>query len=248
MAENLSKIKEEFSALVQQVESALESKQISVDIVHSFLVRYFSRDDWIQCPTSFKELFNALSVSKLWNHDHYSPLESIIRQYLADDANVKAAMLKYKGQLTGFYAMRKFADFVKLSDFEDSEQEPQQSLSLDTYTSQDYRKLKLKLNLGNRKVSSLTLKYVDEVWRSLAEQFDLPSLTAVIHSIVEGCLEITWLILPHFAEKIVDKSTSAVKFFRSHKIVHVAIDDFIVYDEEQMVSSKLTVWCLCTHS
>ena len=234
---NLSKIKQVFSSLLITVESALESKQISVDNVHSFFVRYFSRDDWIQCPTSFQQLFNALSVSKLWNHDHYSPLESIISQYLADDVNIKAVMLEYKGQLSGFYTATKLADFIKLSGFEDSEQDLQLALPMDTNT---LKKLKLKLNLGNRKVSSLTLSYVDELWRSLAEQFDLPSLTAFIHSIIEGSLEVTWLILPHLAQKIVDKSTNAVKFYRNHDIVHMAVDDDVVYDEEQMVSSELT--------
>ena len=228
-------IKGQFSALLRKVQSALESRQINVDVVHSFLVRSFSRDDWIQHPSGFTELFNALSVSKLWDYQHLNPLEVITSEFLPDDADVKALLSEYKGKLNGFHAATKLVDYIKLLEVEDSEQDPHQSLPVDTYKLADYRKLKLKLNLG-RKLSAIALSYVDELWRSLAEEFDLPSLTAVIDSIIKGSLEVTWLILPHFAEKIVAKSTKAVKFFRNHDIIQVAIDDDILYDEEKMVS------------
>ena len=229
------KIKGQFSALLQKVQSALESRQINVDIVHSFLVRSFSRDDWNQHPSGFTELFNALSVSKLWDYQHLNPLEMITSEFLPDDADVKALFSEYKGKLNGFHAATKLVDYIKLPEFKDSEQDPHESLQVDIYKVADYRKLKVKLNLG-RRLSAIALSYVDDLWRSLAEEFDLPSLTAVIDSIIEGSLEVTWLILPHIAEKIKAKSTKAVRFFRDHDIIQVAINDDILYNEEQMVS------------
>ena len=233
---NLNKIKGQFSSLLLKVQSALESCQVSIDRVRSFLVHYFSRSDWIHDPSNLDELFTALSVAKLWNYDHYDPLEEITKQFLADDADVKKFVSDYKNQLTGFYTTTKIADFIKLSDFEDSEQDPQQPLPVSTYTFKDYRKLKLKLKI-DRKVSAVTLSYVDELWRSLAEEFDIPCLTAVIHSIIEGSLVVTWLVLPHIAEKIITSSSKATKFFRHHGIVEMVIDERIVYDEELMVST-----------
>ena len=234
---NLNKIKGQFSSLLVEVQSALKSNQVGVDKVHSFLVHYFSRDDWINNdPSNFNELFNALSVAKLWNYDHYDLLEEITKRLLPNDADVKKLIFEYKGQLTGFYTTTKIADFIKLSKFDDSEQDPQQPLPVHTYTVKDYRKLKLKLKI-DRKISSMTLSYVDELWRSLAEEFDLPSLTAVLYSIIEGSLTLTWLILPHIAEKVIATyaRTRTVKFFRYHGIVLVDIDSETIYDEEQMV-------------
>ena len=160
----------------------------------------------------------------------------ITKRLLPEDANVKKLMFEYKGQLTGFYTATKIADFIKLSDFEDSEQDPQQPLPVETYTVKDYRKLKLKLEL-DRKVSAVTLSYIDELWRSLAEEFDLPCLTAVIHSIIEGSLVVTWLVLPHVADKIIDSGSTAkaIKFFRCHGIVSVEIDNDTIFDDQQMV-------------
>ena len=182
----------------------------------------------------------ALSVAKLWSYDHYDLLEEITMRLLPNDVNAKKLIVEYKGQLTGFYTTTKIADFIKLSDFEDSEQDPQQPLPTDSFTLKDYHKLKLKLKL-DRKVSAVTLSYVDELWRSLAEEFDLPCLTAVIHSIIEGSLMVTWLILPHVAEKIIASSSTAkaINFFRFHGILSVEIDNDTVYDEKHMVRDEV---------
>ena len=227
------------------MQSALQSSPASVNEVYSFLVRCFSRDDWIQNPSNFDQLFNALSVAKLWNYDHYGPLEEITKKFLPNDAAIKTLVSEYKSHLTGFYTTTKIADFIKMhkSEFEDTEQNPQESLPVNTYTLKDYRQLKLTLNLG-RKISALTLSYVDELWRSLAEEFDLPSLTAVIHKIVKGSLQVSWLVLPHIAEKITSASTTAVKFFRLRDITRVEVDNIIIFDEEKMVSH----WYLTQHS
>ena len=237
---NLNKIKGQFSSLIVKVQSAMKSHQISVDEVRSFLVHYLSRDDWIQNPSNLDELFTSLSVAKLWNYDHYDLLEEITKRLLPEDTDVKKLIFEYKGQLTGFYTTTKIADFIELSKFEDSEQDPEQPFPVDSFTLKDYRKLKLKLKL-NRKVSMVTLSYVDELWRSLAEEFDLPCLTAVIHSIIEGSLVVTWLILPHIADKIIalGSTTKAVNFFHCHEIVLIEIDNDVVYNEEQMVSQMV---------
>ena len=236
---NLTKIRGHFSSLLLKVQSALKSRQISVNDVHDYLVHYFSRGDWIHDPSNLDALFTALSIARLWSYDHYDPLEEITKQFLADDAGVKKFVSDYKNQLTGFYTITKIADFIKLSDFEGNEQDPQQPLPVHTFTLNDYRKLKLKLKI-ERKVSAVTLSYVDELWRSLAEEFDLPCLTAVIHSIIEGSLVVTWFVLPHVAEKIMANSSKATKFFHRHGIVEVVIDECIIFDAELMVSTCTT--------
>ena len=180
---NLNKIKGQFSSLLLEVQSVLKSCQVNVDNVRNFLVHYFARSDWIHNPSNLDELFTALSIAKLWSYNQYDPLEEIVKKFLADDDDVKKFVSDYKNQLTGFYTTTKIADFIKLSNFEESEQDPQQPLPTDSFTLKDYRKLKVKLKL-NRKLSAITLSYVDELWRSLAEEFDLPCLTAVIHSII----------------------------------------------------------------
>lgn len=131
---NLNKIKRQFSSLLLKVQSALKSHHVSIDNVRNFLVHYFARSDWIHDPSNLDELFTALSVTKLWSYDHYDPLEEILKQFLADDDDVKKFISDYKYQLTGFYTTTKIADYIKLSDFKENDYEqdvPQQPLPKD---------------------------------------------------------------------------------------------------------------------
>ena len=222
----------QFSSLLDKVQSALQSNQVSVDRVRHFLIRYFRSDLWVKKSTDHGELFDAVSVAKLWNYNHYGPLEEVIKQLLPNDSTVKKLISEYKSQLNGYYTATKITDFIKQSKIEAAYQDPDEPLALCHFSFEDYCKLKVKLNLPEgRKVS---LSHVDQLWRSLAEEFDLPCLTAVIHNIVMGSLEVTWLILPHIAEEIFTKAKAddSKKFYRKNEIVELRIDDVILYSRE----------------
>ena len=121
-----------------------------------------------------------------------------------------------------------------MSKLEESEDDPQQPFSPEKYKKY-YRKLKIKLKLDKR-ITELTLSYVNKLWQSLAEEFDLPSLTAVLDKIIDGSLVISWQILPHIADMIRASSSKALRFYQRHGIVEVHIDDHLLYNEEWIVS------------
>ena len=77
---------------------------------------------------------------------------------------------------------------------------------------------------------------MNTLWESLAEEFDLPSLTAVIDKIIDGSLIISWLILPHIADKIRASFSKALRFYQQLGIVEVFIDDDLLYYEYLIVS------------
>ena len=83
-----------------------------------------------------------------------------------------------------------------------------------------------------RKVSQLSLEYVVKLWESFAEEYEIPSLTAVIDRIVAGSLEVTWRVPQHIADAILPRSN----FFQNYGIVLISINGVIIYDEKQMVS------------
>ena len=142
-------------------------------------------------------------------------------------------MRDYKSNLTGFFLTTKLVDYIEYRKLQtdDSDDDSEQLFILKKYTVQHYRKIKVKLEL-NRKVSELSLAYVHKLWHSLADEYELPSLTAIVDQILTGSLEITWRVLPQDVLNI----KARARFFRSHQIIQVFIDDVIVYDESQMVS------------
>ena len=225
-------IRGHFLYLLDKVQSALQTNQVSVDRVRHFLIRYFRSDLWIKKTSDLGELFDAVSVAKLWNYDHYGPLEEIIKQLLPSDSTAKELISEYKSQLNAFYTAMKITDFIKQSKIElVAYQDPNEPLAVRDFSFEDYRKLKVKLNMPE--CQKLSLSFVDKLWRSLAKEFDLPCLTAVIHSIVMGSLIVTWLILSHIAEEIISKAQGLDwEFYWNNEIIELKIDDIILYSKE----------------
>ena len=225
---NYEKINSLFSALLLNVQKALQSHSVDADDVRQFLVTFFKQEFTV--AQDLGKIFFAATVEDLWNHDHYGPLEKLTEHFLSDDPSVEGLMKEYKGQLNGFHMTMKIVDFMKYQKvvIDDSDQ----ALQLKKLTTEQYQRINVVLEL-NRNISELSLLYVDKLWHSIADEYKIPSLTAVLEKIVTGSIKISWLVPAHVAEMI----TRRVKFFRKHHIVQVFIDDVILYDEKEMVST-----------
>ena len=226
---NEEKIIALFTALVLSVQATVAAKSNVKDVRH-YLMRIFGCS--LPDTTDLDELFTTISLEKLWDYQHHSPLESVATHFLHGDQEIEKSIKEYKARLSGFYVMTKLVDFMEyknlsVDDFDDEpDDQPPPVL-----TSKQCRRLKVVLKL-DRKISELSLEYVHKLWCSFAEEYDIPSLTAVLERVAPGSLEITWIIPLHLSDKIVPRS----KFFRRHGIVRVSLDDVILYDEEDMVS------------
>ena len=232
---NLVRIKAKFASLLVDVQIALETKMVIIAHVRQFLIHHFQGDLDIPHCADYSEIFTDLTKRKVWTYQHHSPLEMMAKKFLHDNSHIQDEIKQYKGDLSGFFIATKLIDYIEINSLtsEDMEEENEDL----QFTAKQYTTLKVVLNLGRRKISKLSLDYVHNLWRKLAEEFDLPSLTAVIKTIVDCSLVITWFVLPHLVEMIVLKSKSpkSVKFFRTHQIVLLQVDDLTIYDEQKMV-------------
>lgn len=232
----LETIKRDFSCLLVDVRVALQALQVDVVDVHQFLVSFFQRDDCIPKSSDLTEIFNAITVAKLWHYDHYGPLKRLAESFLPEDNPTRTRITDYRSQLSGFYTTTKIIDFIDLSESGDSEDHTQQDFSPEKYKPH-YRKLTLMLKLDRKvKLSDLTLKYVETLWKALTEEFNLPPLTAVIDKIVRGSLIISWLVPPEVSAAIVGSYSKAIRFYQQQTIVQVKIDDKVLYDQKWIVS------------
>ena len=244
---NLERIRAKFASLLFDVQTALETKQVMIDRVRQFLINSSQGDLDIPCFSEFSAMFMSLTKHKVWTYQHHSPLEVLTENFLRDDHVIQDKIVQYKGDFSGFLVATKLIEYIKLNCLLSEEmEEEEEDIPLPKFTKKQYRSLKVVLNLDARKISELSLNYVHELWEKLAEEFDLPSLTAVIRRIVDGSLEITWLVLRNVVEKIMlrSRTTSSVKFYHKHQIVLLVVDDMVVYDGQQMVT-KINEYCLC---
>ena len=235
----MEEIQGRFSSLLLIVRQAMESSNISALDLRQFLVGFFQRDDFLTDSPDIVKLFDRVTVTRLWDYQHYGPLEKIVRHFLPNCESVRDAVSNYKGYLSGFFATTKIINYIKHLQPQKCE-DPAKSGSAATmgkYTAVHYQKLKVKLKLS-RKLSEVSLSYISDLWNAFVEEFDLPSLTAVIDQLIEGSLIVTWLVSPQDAERIASNAAKAVPFFRRHQIMTVKVDNRTVYDEDVMVGSK----------
>lgn len=224
---NISEIKGHFSTLLADVRKALQSHNIDLAELLEYMKHFFNVEECFAHVTDISDTFTAVSINGLWTYLHYSPLETLIKRFLRNDTETKKLMTEYKSQLTGYQLTTKLIDYIKEKNLQGDDDTDQ----LIQFTAEHYKKIKVVIQL-DRKVSDLSLMYVQELWSSFAEEFNIPSLTAIVHHIAPGSLEITWCVPPHEAELIRPRA----RFSRKHKITVIAIDDHVIYDEKQMVS------------
>jgi hypothetical protein len=243
----------------------MEARQVKLKDAHQFLVSFFQSECCIRKPSDLTELFNVVTEAKLWRYDHYGPLEELAETFLPDDQDpARKLVSKYKDQLSGFFVTTKIVDFIDLSDFDDSENDSDADSEHEADTQQSlspkeskklFRKLKLKLRIDRTtKFSDMTMSYIDTLWKSLIEKFNLPPLTAIIKKIVGGSLIITWLVPPQVSSVIAASYSKALGFYQQHNIVQVQLDGRTLYHEEWIVSCAYMVQCwgcallVCMHT
>ena len=220
---NLEDIKSRFAILLRSVQLVLEANHITPEDVYAVLVGMFGCGGLIP-KTNLEEMFTAVTSQRLWDYTHHSPVEEVLRCLLPDHLSL---MHKYKAHLSRFLTTTKLIDYITYTNVDST---------ADTVA--NYQKLQVVLEL-DRRIDTLALNHVQELWEEFAEKFNIPYLTAVIGKIKSGhYLHITWLITPGTAKKIATAARECT-FFQNHpSIVYVAINDRVYYNE---VNSNLHV-------
>ena len=228
---NMEDIKSRFTVLLQSIQSTLEANHVTIEAVHGILVgMYPDCEDHIP-KTNMEDIFAAATRHKLWSYEHHSPVEKLVRRLLGSDH--LSDIREYKAHLSGFYTTTKLIDYITYTNINSTAEHGE--LDLEEFSVAHYQKLMVKLEL-DRKIDTISLRYVQELWEEFAEEFNIPYLTAVIGKILSGSLHIIWMITPDTAEKIATAALEST-FFQNHpNIIYIAINDTVHYDE---VSSNL---------
>ena len=94
-------------------------------------------------------------------------------------------------------------------------------------------KVKIKANITDR-----TMKYVQDVWNSLASHLSIPLPALLLHRVAAGCISITWLVPANRAIHIVKSMQESQTYFAKHDFLRVTLDDDCYYSTEEEVSSE----------
>ena len=194
---------------------------------------------------SLSEIFELLMIQGLLSYNNFYILRSIINHYASDDTEIKKKLSEYEEALAGYVLVTKLKDYLD-ADLQQGEQSKPDPKLLDELS------VKVKAN-----VTEKTMKYVSELWDSLAYRVKLPVTALPFQKVAKGCVEITWLLpfhLTHFATRRLQESTD---YFQEQNIIRVTIADKCVYEElppvqesarkeETDLMKKVTTTYICT--
>ena len=233
--ENRQKIKFQYASLLSLALSVLKRKNIDMSIFRVFLAALYlpeedSNDTREINPSRFivevlgsahslSEIFELLMIQGLLSYKNFYVLRSIINHYASDDTEMKEKLSEYEQALAGYVLVTKMQDYLDAELQQGEQSKPDPKLF-------DELSVKVKAN-----VTEKTLKYVNELWDSLAYRVKLPVTALPFHRVAKGCVEITWLLpfhLTHFATRQLQESTD---YFRIENIIRVTVAGRCVYEE-----------------
>ena len=242
---NVQVIKSKFSNLVTKSCETLQSREIDVEEVETFLIIMYSSPNSrdgnnmvitvVGSARSLKEIFRALSIYGFWDYINYYLLQSIIEKFACDDDELNNMMEQYQKDLTGYALTLQIKTYLDathclhpISTTGDSDTPadmiipPQQKHEL-------FEELSVKIDAN---VTDHTLSYVIDLWQSLEKQFRLPQPVMILHNIAKGCISITWLIPANLVEYITKMAQETSSVFAEKHILRVMLKEQCIYPME----------------
>ena len=238
---NMALIKEDYITLKEKIVKNLMKVNPNMSDFRQHVIELFDAGNSIPSDGKIKDIFKALTEKKFWNFYDVSYLESIIKKFSQElEVENMALVSEYKKQLAGFRTATKIADYIKSNPEAQKLSEEYVSIKEEEGKYDERYRMKLSAKLKGKdkfgiKISLKSLEYVEKLWNSLCEEFDMPSLPKLLDSIVDGSIIIHWLILHTQARSILERIREAVGFFERNFIANIYLEKICIYDEESGV-------------
>ena len=234
-----------FSKLKTKCLESLQSGEIDIEDVKDFLIDKYSSPDsrdgsdiitkLLESATNLRGIFRELSKNRLWNYCNYYLLESFIERFLCNDHELNRMLKEYKQELTGHVLAQKISTYLHATRYKHSIVTTSDSeLSADETTSdfslqpehKIFHKLSIKIDLN---VTDHSVHYVYHLWESLANQFLIPQVAMILHTIAEGCIGITWLIPANLVKHVTRMIHETANMFAEQHILRVMLEEQCIY-------------------
>ena len=225
--QNRAQIKESFENLLNKIVEELKSHNIRPSEVKDHLQKFIDgRPSFLRTKgrrLQINNLFKEISRSKLWSFDNYGLVQHVtgIKGAVQSKARMRTWLQKYKKEYNAYSVSEKLAAIIPYHFEFDND--------LDRYPT--HLKQELIVHVKYMVIDDDSLKYIDDLWEVIVESFKIPSMTALLKSIVHNCLIITWLIEPSWACCILSEIFDSISFFTKHLITKVLLGDVCIYDE-----------------
>ena len=227
---NLIIIKGKFDSLRQDMCSRLKDKlseeQIQ-DELHPYLLAILP-DKAARCiPSSsnLKDIFQAMTYSRLWNYLNYCHLEALVEKF--GDEDMISQVEQYKKDRSSFQVATKIKHYIPAAKSVLAKSDaPVEPSPLNEYAKY-YWKLEIKLD---ERVTDYSLEYLEQLWKSLANTLRLPPISLVLDTILRESVLVVWLIPAELGPNAIKMANQCVELFSKYRpLLTVTIGDQLVY-------------------
>ena len=236
---NLREIQGKFGNLLVNVRTQLgnlQNENIGDDL-YLFLLPLLDDPDCLPNSCDLKVIFRAMTRSRQWDYLNFYRLEQVIKHFVPQ---LTDQMDQYKRDRAGFQVATKIKDFIPKAK---AVSDPESTHELLPKQSDPAYFARLSVVLKEQ-VCDYTLRYLEELWESLASILQLPPLTVVLDVVLKGSVRVVWLFPARLVPQAIEMAQENVEAFRKHPILSVMIGDicvFQVHDEVKGMVSQLFI-------
>ena len=194
-----------------------------------------------ESAVSLDEIFRALSKYRVWDYLNYYLLQSINEEFASDDNELNGMMEQYQRDLTGHVLTQKIQTYLDANKYPVTTSDSESSADENITSLPPKQKHKLYKKLSAEVEANITdhsVKYVYDLWRSLANQFRLPRPAMILHRIAEGCICITWLIPANLVNHVTRMAQETAHMFAKQHILQVMLEEHCIYPMETELETK----------
>ena len=198
--QNRAQIKDSFENLLDKIANELKSYNIRSSEVKDHVQKFIdSRPSFLRTKNcrriQINNLFNEISKSKLWSFDNYGLVQHVtgIEAANPSKARMRTWLQKYKKEYNAYRVAEKLAAIIPYH----LEEGFDNTNDLERYP--DHLK-QLIAHVSHMSIDDDSLKYIDDLWEVIMETFKIPSLTALLQSILPNKLITSPLVVAAGAE------------------------------------------------
>ena len=186
--------------------------------------------DDLQHQETLPELFSAISRHKIWDSMNFDLASYLVEEFAKDDQKCLGLLENYQRDFTGYLLTTEIVHHIAAKREAGSTATPPESIPSEELCS----KLTVKLDID---ITTHSLKYVEEVWKTLLRRSQLPKHTLLLREIAKSSLMITWLLPKSKAAELADAILENTHELRLKKVISVTIDDVTVFEAETATKS-----------
>ena len=176
-------------------------------------------------------LFDLITQHGIWDYWNFDLAGSLVEHFTQKDQICLDLLADYQRDITGYLLTTEIVHYIAAKRGAGPAATPPENIPSEELCS----KLTVKLAID---VTTHSLKYVEEVWKTLLRRSQLPKHTLLLWDIAEGSLMITWLFPKCKAAELADAILRNTHELRLKRVFLITINKSVIFQADP---SKLAV-------